>query len=159
MSKPARRSQTEVRTGVRLVALVEAAKGVLVLIAGCGILALVHRDAAALAEQLVGHLHLNPAGRYPRIFLDLAGRLSDRRLWLLSATALAYSGLRLTEAYGLWRERRWAEWLSVASGGIYLPFEIYELTRGITAVRVSTFAINLFVIAYMAWVLARSRQR
>ena len=50
-------------------------------------------------------------------------------------TALTYSAIRFTEAYGLWRERRWAEWLSAVSGAIYLPFEIYELAGGITPLK------------------------
>lgn len=59
--------------GVRLVATFEAAKGALVLLAGFGFLSLVHSDAQRIAEELVGHLHLNPANRYPRIFIDVNG--------------------------------------------------------------------------------------
>jgi hypothetical protein len=50
---------------IRTVALVEAAKGALVLVAGLGLLSLVHHDAQRLAEVLVTHSHLNPASRYP----------------------------------------------------------------------------------------------
>jgi len=39
--------------GVRVVALVEAAKAGLVLLAGCGLLALLHRDFQELAEQWI----------------------------------------------------------------------------------------------------------
>ncbi|MCZ7627424.1 MAG: DUF2127 domain-containing protein [Candidatus Methylomirabilis sp.] len=53
---------------LRTVALLEAAKGLLVLVAGIGVLSFVHHDAQWVAERLVGHLHLNPASRYPRIF-------------------------------------------------------------------------------------------
>jgi uncharacterized membrane protein (DUF2068 family) len=144
--------------GVRLVALVEAAKGAVVLLAGFGILSLVHENVQAVAEELVRHAHLNPASRYPRIFIQLAGDLTAGRLWLLAALALAYAGLRLAEGYGLWRQRRWAEWLSVASGAIYMPFEIYELAEGVTALKLATFAVNLLVVAYMGWVLWLSRR-
>jgi uncharacterized membrane protein (DUF2068 family) len=144
-------------SGVRVVAVVEAAKGVVILLAGFGLLALVHRGAQEMAEEIVGHLHLNPASRYPRIFIDLMGHLSDRRLWGLAVLALAYSSLRFLEAYGLWRERAWAEWLAVASGAIYLPFEIYELMAGVSPLKLMTFSINLAVVAYMAYVLRQSR--
>ncbi len=53
-------------SGIRIVAAFEAAKGVLVLLVGFGLLALVHHDAQAMAEQLVERFHLNPASRYPR---------------------------------------------------------------------------------------------
>ena len=70
-----------------MVALVEAAKGLLVLLAGFGLLALIHRDVQAVAERLVWHSHLNPAGKYPRIFLDAAQKMTDARLWLFASFA------------------------------------------------------------------------
>ena len=144
--------------GLRAVALIEAAKGAVILLAGFGILALVHKDAQAIAEALVGHLHFNPANRYPRIFIELAGHLTDTRLWLLAGLAAAYSSLRFIEAYGLWRGRRWAEWFAVGSGAIYVPVELYELFAGISALKLLTFTLNLAVVAYLGYWLARSTE-
>jgi uncharacterized membrane protein (DUF2068 family) len=143
--------------GIRTVAFFEAAKGALILLAGFGVLALLHKDAQAVAEELVGHLHLNPAHRIPRIFIELAGHLTDLRLWLMAAFAMTYSALRFLEAYGLWYARSWAEWLAVASGMIYLPFEIYELSAGVTAIKLMTFTLNTLVVLYMGHVLWISR--
>src|SRR5262249_7922043 len=70
------------RVGLKAAALFEALKGLLVILAGLGLLAFVHRDAQAFAERLVLHLHLNPARHYPRIFIEAAGRLTDARIWL-----------------------------------------------------------------------------
>jgi uncharacterized membrane protein (DUF2068 family) len=143
-------------TGLRTVALFEAAKGLVVLAAGFGLLALVHRDAQAVAERFVEHLHLNPAKHYPRIFVDAASRLTDGRLWTLAWLAASYSTLRMIEAYGLWRARRWAEWFAAVSGGIYLPVEVFELTRGLSWVKAVTLILNLVIVAYMARTLWRS---
>jgi len=77
------------KAGLRILALLEGAKGMLVLAAGLGLFALAHRDVQALAEELVKHFHLNPARRFPRIFLHLAANLADRRLWVLAATCRA----------------------------------------------------------------------
>jgi uncharacterized membrane protein (DUF2068 family) len=148
---------TKRRYGVRIVAGFEAGKGVLVLIAGFGLLGVVHRSLREIAEALIRHLHLNPASRSPRIFLDAAERLSDVHLWVLAVLAFAYAGLRLVEAYGLWRHRRWAEWVAVGSGAIYVPFEVWELARGVTWLRLATFGGNLAIVAYMAYTLWRER--
>jgi uncharacterized membrane protein (DUF2068 family) len=148
--------------GVRVVAVFEGAKGVLVLLAGFGLLSIVHESLQRLAEEIVRHYHLNPASRYPRIFIDAAVRLSDVRLWMLAMLAFAYAALRLVEAYGLWRERRWAEWFAVASGSIYLPIEIYELFHGLSAIKAGTLAVNLGIVLYMGfalWHLRRVPQR
>ena len=123
-------------TGLRTIALVEGAKALAVLAAGTGVLALVHRSLQDAAEALVHHLHLNPASKYPRIFIDAAADLNDTGLLLLAGVAFVYAATHLAEATGLWLERRWAEWLGVCNGSIYIPFELYELLRGVTAANV-----------------------
>ena len=82
--------------------------------------------------------------------------MTDTRLWMLAWLALCYAGLRLLEAYGLWRERTWAEWFAVISGSIYVPIEIYELLGRVTWVRVSALVINLGIVIYMIDALRRS---
>jgi uncharacterized membrane protein (DUF2068 family) len=136
----------------------EAAKGVLVLVVGFGLLSFVHQDVDQLAEELVRHFHLNPASRYPRIFLDVTSHLADLRVWLLATFAFCYASLRLAEAYGLWRGRRWAEWLAVASGTVYVPIELYELFTGLSGIKIATLTANIAIVAYMSRVLWRSRE-
>lgn len=143
---------------VRGVALLEAAKGALVLLAGLGALSLIHHDAQRFAEQLVGHLHLNLAKRYPRIFLDAASRLTDARLWGLAGLAAAYALVRFVEAYGLWRGRRWAEWFAAVSGSIYIPLELYGLYRGATVISLGALVLNGLIVAVMVGALLRARQ-
>jgi uncharacterized membrane protein (DUF2068 family) len=143
----------------RVIAAFEAAKGMLVLIAGFGLLSVLDKDLQQLAEELVRHLHLNPANRYPRIFLEAAERFSDLRLWMLAVLAFAYAVIRLTEAYGLWLGRRWAEWFAVLSGGIYVPMELYELSHGATRTKVVTLTVNVLIVAFMAITLWSSRRR
>lgn len=145
-------------SGVRAVAILEAAKGILVIAAGFALLTLVHGNAQRIAEELVGHLHLNPAKGTPRVFIELAANLFDQRLWLLAALAGVYSAMRFIEAYGLWRSRRWAEWFAAASGAVYIPFEIYELLRGVSWIKLGALAVNVVVVAYMAYVLWQSKR-
>ncbi len=143
--------------GLRAVAALEAAKGMVVLLTGFGLFALLHRDVQRLAELLVAHAHLNPASHTPRVFVELAGRLDDARLLQLAAAALAYSGLRMVEAYGLWHGRAWAEGLAAASGAIYLPFELDELARRPGLLSAGLLAINLAIVAFMVYSLKRRR--
>jgi uncharacterized membrane protein (DUF2068 family) len=140
---------------LRMVALVEFIKGALVLVAGVGLLALMHRDLQDLAEALIHHLHLNPANEAPRIFLDLAGRLDSVNLWLLALGAGMYAAVRIAEGYGLWRDRAWAEWLGAVSGLIYVPFELHALSKGVTALRLTTLVINLVVVLVLCEALWR----
>ena len=140
---------------VRAVAVFEGAKGALVFLAGFSALSLIHHDAQRFAEQLVGHLHLNPASRYPRIFVDVAAHLTDASLWLLATLAGVYGLVRFVEAYGLWRGRRWAGWFAAVSGGIYIPFEFYELFDGAGWLSFGALLINLFIVGLMINALFR----
>ena len=136
-------------------ATLEAAKGLVVLLTGCGLFALVHQDVQHFAETLVRHAHLNPASHTPRIFLEYAGKLDDARLLQLAAAALAYSGVRLVEAYGLWFDRAWGEGFAAASGAIYLPFELRELYERPSWLVAGLLALNLAVVAFMVYSLRR----
>lgn len=145
--------------GLRTIAVIEAAKGAFVLAVGFGLLGFLDRDTEALAEQLVRHLHLNPAKHYPHIFIAAMGRLDDSRLLMLAGLALLYATVRFIEAYGLWRERLWAEWFAALSGGIYIPAEIYKLSTGFTFLRLSILVTNLVVVTYLVWVLSESKRK
>jgi uncharacterized membrane protein (DUF2068 family) len=138
-------------SALRTVALVEAAKGALVLLVGFGLLSLIHRDIQQFAERLITHAHLNPASHYPRIFLDMANRVTDGRLAALAAGAALYSSVRFIEAYGLWHARHWAEWFAALSGAIYVPFEAVELYRRVSWISVGAVAVNLSIVAIMLY--------
>ncbi len=143
---------------IRLVALFEAFKGLLVLLAATGLLSLVHSDLHALAAKLIEHTHLNPASKFPRIFLDAASHLQNSQLLLLAGGAAAYSAVRFVEAYGLYRERAWAEALAAGSGAIYVPLEVLELLRSATVHGFILLVLNLAVVAVMLRALLSRRR-
>ncbi len=145
------------RHALRLVAAFEAFKGLLVLAAGCGLLLLLHRDLHTLAATLIEHLHLNPASKVPRIFVDAVDHLGNEHLRWLALGAAAYAGLRLAEAYGLYHGRAWAEVLAAASGGIYIPVEVYEWLRQPSWLRAGLALLNLAIVALMLQALWQRR--
>ena len=55
----------------------------------------------------------------------------------------------MNPAGGIWFAKRWAFWLGAASGGIYLPFEIYEFTRRATWTRACLVLGNICVVILM----------
>ena len=144
--------------GLRVVALFEGAKGLLVLFVGFGLLEFLHKDLHLDAEQIVRQLHFNPARHYPRIFIEAVNHLNDGELWAMAFSALLYSVVRFVEAIGLWLQRQWAEWFGVLTGGIYIPVELFEITRGITWPKVIVLIVNTGIVGYLACVLYQSRQ-
>lgn len=143
---------------ITAVAFFEAFKGAVVLIVASGLTLLIHRDIHAMAERLVAHTHLNPASRYPHIFLDAVDHLQNTHLSMLALGAAAYSGLRFLEAYGLFRRAAWAEVLAALSGAIYVPFEIANLLRHFTWLSAGALVLNVLVVLIMVAALMRRRR-
>lgn len=144
---------------LRAVASFEFTKGIFVLVVGIVAILLVHKDAWVIAESLLALLHISTDRRSAQLFLDFADNLTDARLWMAAQLAFAYSALRFAEAYGLWKQRTWGEWIAFGSGALFLPLEIRELLRGATILRFGIFAINLGIVAYMFFLLREGRRR
>ena len=146
------------RAALRAVASLELAKGMVVLLLGFGAVSLVHKDAWDVAETLLHFLHVNPDHHhYAQVFLNLADNVTDAKLWAMAAGAAAYSVVRFVEAYGLWRERTWAEWFALISGALYVPFEAYELVHRPTSIRLAVLLINLGIVFYMLYLRLSAR--
>ncbi len=137
------------RHALRAVAVFEAAKGLAALIAMVGVLNLMHRDVRQLAIELIGHFGLQPQGHYPSLLLHYAGLLPGVNLHALVMLAVAYIILRLAEAYGLWNDWSWAEWLGALSGCLYVPLEVGHLLREPSLISGAVFAANVLVVALL----------
>src|SRR4051812_18579314 len=156
---PSAIDESSYAAGLRTIAVFEGLKGVLVLLAGFGLLHFLHRDAGETAEHLVHRLHLNPERHIGRVFIEAASKLTDGKLWALAAGALAYSSVRFVEAYGLWHRRVWAEWFALLSGMLYIPLEVYEVLDRPTQFRFGILAINIVIVLYMVWIRVTAWRR
>lgn len=146
---------TETKT-LHAIACFEALKGIAALAASVGLLSLAHHDVRAMAYALIGHFHLDPDAHYPKILLDDAALLANSNVRQVVLLAWGYAGIRLLEAYGLWKDRAWAEWLAALSGTVYLPWELNHLLQHTTAINGIVLLGNVAVVAFM---VARLRQR
>ncbi len=146
------------RRVLRAVASFECFKGIFVVLMGGCALALVHKDTWLIAESLLALLHISTDHRFAQSFLDFADSITDARLWAAARIAFAYAGLRFTEAYGLWKERTWAEWMACVSGTLLLPLEVRELFRGITFFRCALLVGNIAIVLYMIYIILANRR-
>lgn len=139
----------KVTNPVKVVAIVECIKGLVVVITGFGLLALIHQNMQVFADSVVAHLHLNPAKEIPRIFLEYSAKTDSSSLKYMAIFAFLYAAGRLIEAYGLWFERAWAEWLAIITAAIYVPFEVLSIVRGEFAAGLIALAVNTIVLIIM----------
>ncbi|MEQ6437839.1 DUF2127 domain-containing protein [Comamonas sp. w2-DMI] len=147
---------SSLRTAVRSMALFEAAKGVAALLGLLGLLGLLHHDLHKLALELIGHVGLSPAQRYPALLLDMVDRLNVTPVHTLVLLGGLYAAVRFVEAWGLWRDRAWGEWFGVAASGVYIPLEVQHILRHTSWQAMLVLAFNVALVLVL---LARLMQR
>src|SRR6059058_5144737 len=148
------RETQPVDTVVRLIILERGIRGTLVAVLGVALLTS-SRGIVGLVRGWVAELNVNPERRLiPRILsavLRPVGQFSTRTVVLIAIGAILFGALELTEAVGLARRRRWAEYLTVIAGCIGIPFEIMEVLRRQTPVRIGILLVNVTIVIYLAW--------
>jgi len=108
-----------------------------------------HRNVEDVAERVAQVLHLNPDGKLSSLFFELASHSSDRNLWILALGTLAYASASSIEVYGLWRERQWAQWLSLLSTALYLPPQVYWMIHDPSWLKSAVLVTNIVIFLFM----------
>ena len=153
MNAPSRRAPLPLRT----IAALECIKGILVVAAACGLLSLRHTDLHAATDAFLLRHGINPERHYMRLFIEGVARATNHHVGEIAACGFAYAAVRFIEGYGLWRERRWAEWFAVLSAGLYLPLELTHFSRHPNLFNAGVILLNMLIILYLASLLGHQR--
>jgi len=113
--------------------------------------AALNADFTRILHDLQGGLGGPIAGSRHGIVHDLQRLFAVqlRSLYLVGTAIAGYALLEGVEAIGLWQGRRWAEYLTFVATVVFVPYEIYELTKSVTSLKVLTLVINLAIVAYL----------
>jgi len=137
------------RRRLRIVAIIDIVKGLLILSIGLGILRGKSNVLEHGGEILLRLLDLDPTQGVPFKFLEFL-QAADMEHGLLMICAAAYALLRFVEAYGLWHMKSWARWLGLISSGMYVPFELYYFIKSPGWSTFIVMSINLIVV-WLLW--------
>jgi uncharacterized membrane protein (DUF2068 family) len=110
-----------------------------------------HSDYTHFLQDLRNGVVGSSAGRGG--FWTLINRLfaiSEQDLILIGVVLVLYCVLLSVEIVGLWRARRWAEYLTFIESCVLVPYEIYELTKSVTVLKVVGLVANLAILLYLA---------
>jgi uncharacterized membrane protein (DUF2068 family) len=140
------------------IAVFKFAKVALLLAFAFGAMEMLRPDVSDRAQEWLGAMALNSDhATLQRLLAWLAG-LTYRKIEVLGVAAIAYATLYTVEGVGLWNGRRWAEYLTVIATTSFIPFELYELTRRLTWVRVAGLVINIGVVGYLIYKLRQPQE-
>ena len=147
-----KRNRRGVRKHNRLLVLIAAYKvlqATLFAAVGVGALHLLHKDAGDVLAQITTALRFNPESRLVNFVLDQAALLNDPILRRIGLVAFSYAAVSLVEGVGLYLEKAWAEYLTLTITASFLPWEVFEVFRRLTWVRVALLLVNALVFLYL----------
>jgi uncharacterized membrane protein (DUF2068 family) len=136
---------------IRLIACFKLLKSALLIAVGMGAFHLLHRDLAVVMEHWVTLLGVDPGNRHVARALQKVAVLTPDKLKSFGVVSFIYAGLFLTEGIGLWLMKRWAEWFSVIMTTSLIPFEVYEIYRHPSAIKVLVLLLNIAVVGYLVY--------
>ena len=108
-----------------------------------------HANWASEIAHLAQRLGLDPKGNWIQKIIDKVSKINANQDVVFGLVALAYGTLEGAEAYGLWRRRRWGEWLTVVATSLLFIPEVWELTKSTTLLKVGALLVNIAVVAYL----------
>lgn len=91
------------------------------------------------------------ADTHPIVIKELHRLLTLQKgsLLVLAITSIAYCVVEGTEAVGLWLEKRWAEYLTALATAGFLPFEILELMKSVSVLKLVVLVVNLAILIWL----------
>ncbi len=141
-----------------LIAAYKVVQALLIASIGFGAMRLLHKDVGDVFEAVREALHFNPESRLINFIAEKASLVNDPLLRRIGALAFSYAGLSLAEGIGLYLEKAWGEILTLAITASFLPWEIFEVFRRLTWVRVALLIVNTLVFIYLLKVVAIRRK-
>jgi len=158
-SEPAKLSEDRSR-GDRLLPWIAAERSfraIVLFLVGIALIANPHHDWGKTIANFAHDLGLNPnSNGIEKIIHKLHG-ISSQRYAVYGIIALAYGALEAAEGYGLWRRRRWGEYLTVVATSLLFIPEIWGLAHKATPLRIGALLVNIAVVAYLIFRLRSGR--
>ncbi len=132
--------------GLHLIALVEASKGCLALLAASGLELIGPAPLQRWIHALIARFQLDP---HNGAIAWLGSAISPDGVHLAALVAALYGCMHVLEGWGLWRAKAWASWLGCVTCMLYLPFDVYALVTHPGWLAAAVVAINLIVVAVL----------
>jgi uncharacterized membrane protein (DUF2068 family) len=143
-----------------LIAAFKLAQALLFVAAGISVLRLMHHDLPDLVLRWAHHMHFSPESHFVDFVLDRVSIVNDKLLRRFGVGLFAYAALGSVEGTGLYLEKAWAEYMTLGITASFLPWEIFEVIRRVTAIRLALLVVNVLVFLYLLKVVVeREKQK
>jgi uncharacterized membrane protein (DUF2068 family) len=132
-------------------------RAIVLFLVGIALIANPHHNWGRTVANFARDLGLNPRSNGLEKIIHKLHTISSDRYALYGIIALAYGALEATEGYGLWKRRRWAEYLTVLATSLLFIPEIWEIANSTTPLKVGALLVNIAIVAYLIFQLRNGR--
>lgn len=147
----ARRTRSAADRWIIAIGVFKLLQALLFVLAGIGAVRLLHKDLMDVAEHFILAMRFNPEGRFVNLTLEKVAMIDPRRLKEISAAIFAIAALDAIEGTGLVLEQAWAEFVTLILTASFLPWEVFEILRHVTWIRIGLTIINCAVVLYLLY--------
>jgi uncharacterized membrane protein (DUF2068 family) len=140
---------------LRAIAVFKLCKALGLLVVAVASFDLVRSAQLDTFAEWIEQLPIHHGHRLLTHLLDAMLQLGPHKFIAIGLGACVYASLFLVEGWGLWRGRRWAEYLTTIATTSLIPFELYEIARHTTLLKVGALALNVAIVGYLIWLLQR----
>jgi len=132
-----------------MIAAFRIVKAALLVVAGFATLRLLNPRVTATVHGWIDALPFAAEHRFIKATLMKLLSASPDRKELAAAVAFAYAALFATEGIGLWLEKLWAEYLTIIATASFIPFEVYEVVKHVSVLKIVVLVANGAIVGYL----------
>ena len=132
-------------------------RGLILIAAGIVLLTHMSTDWGGVVRRFAVRLGVDPTRHLVANTIEHAQALSPHKVMVFGLIALGYGILEGVEGGGLLLKRRWAEYLTVWATAVFIPLELWEISRHPSLLKIGGLIVNVAIVVYLARMLKRNR--
>jgi uncharacterized membrane protein (DUF2068 family) len=135
--------------GFEVIGTYKLISGLVALALGIWSLCFLEHDPERGLERVVLRLGLDPQNHAIHRAISALTGVDRKHLRAIEAGTFLYALLHLIEGIGLIRGRDWAGYLVVIATSSLIPFEIFEIARKTSLLRIFLLVLNVGIVIYL----------
>ena len=132
-------------------------RGLILIVVGIILLTHLSTNWGGVIRRFAVRLGLDPTRHVVANTIEHAQALNPHKVMVFGLIALGYGVLEGVEGGGLLLKRRWAEHLTVWATAVFIPLELWEVSRHPSLFKVGGLIVNVAIVIYLARMLRRNR--
>ncbi len=146
---------------LKLIAIFKILQGILLVALGFSLFFLNSRTAwmDQISDWADEELLLHHSRAVLYLLNKLQDALAEGQLRVTGLLAFFYSAVLFTEGFGVYFQKRWAEFLMVFATGALIPLEVRHIWHRPTAATIAILVVNCFIVWFLYRTLRRDDER